>query len=200
MRQSARSLALALSLVGSAICAGVNSAAAAPLCVVGTPGPNSSLGANPNGAQFCNVVNSDNFIDNYFFTLTVASNFNVNITASNSSFPQIENWQMAVYLDADGNGTGDTLINPPGVVGGTGNPQTIALSILNLAANTGSGQYLLQVTGDALSSLPDGSIYNGNVSSVAVPGPIIGAGLPGLLVACGGLLALGRRRRKAKAA
>ena len=34
------------------------------------------------------------------------------------------------------------------------------------------------------------------VAPTPVPGPIVGAGLPGLIAACGGLIALARRRRR----
>jgi hypothetical protein len=40
------------------------------------------------------------------------------------------------------------------------------------------------------------NLYYGHASPSAVPGAIVGAGLPGLVAACGGLLALAQRRRR----
>ena len=39
-------------------------------------------------------------------------------------------------------------------------------------------------------------LINASFNDATVPGPIVGAGLPGLLAACGGLVALARRRRR----
>ena len=69
-----------------------------------------------------------------------------------------------------------------------------------LAANVITGPYSL--TEQYTITTPVGGCTGVNCSAqstinvAAAPGPILGAGLPGLLAACGGLIAMARRRRR----
>jgi hypothetical protein len=62
--------------------------------------------------------------------------------------------------------------------------------------NAPAGQFRFGVAVQAVATdgSPLGDVLLTSVSSV--PGPIVGAGLPGLVAACGGLIALARRRRR----
>jgi hypothetical protein len=95
--------------------------------------------------------------------------------------------------------TESTFLGTPGALGtqlGTASfpPQPLlgfATSVTNQSVSSGfsvTAEFDITATGDVNSA--------GTIQLSAVPGPIVGAGLPGLMAACAGLLALARRRRR----
>jgi uncharacterized protein (TIGR03118 family) len=77
---------------------------------------------------------------------------------------------------------------------------------INIGSNMPGGLWALGFGTGGSNGSPDTLFFTDGINSerdglfaalnVSVPGPVVGAGLPGLVMACGGLLALARRRRR----
>jgi hypothetical protein len=180
-------------------------AALVALAVPGNAAVIADLGINPTSAQgdFSNSVGGALFDDQYTFMLVGGPGF-FTIASATNVFPGgptttdfITNFTASVFSNPDGivgNGDDVAVIGPVAATTGCGpivNCQGMAgQAILN------AGNFDLDIAGQGGGT----SGYGGNLSTAPVPGPILGAGIPGLIAACGGLFGLNLLRRRRNAA
>jgi hypothetical protein len=165
----------------------LSTASHATIFTITTPDPTSATG------NFSLSPGAGPFDDQVTFTLTRASTFTIANATNTFAGPgdEIGNWQASIWDSVDGivgNGN-DALLFGPQSAGAcflVPNCQTVGGS----GTINNAGLFYADFTGVGSGT----SGYSGNISTFAVPGPIVGAGLPGLLAMFGfGVLALRRR-------
>jgi len=159
-----------------------------------------STNANPGSMNGTNVPDGvkgvpytvGTFTNNNLAVFDVA----IDVNTSGAAGETLQSFQV---LDC---GTDATCANPTVLFHFTGP------TLIGNVANNGNGFADWTLNTVSLAGLPstDNILFHAvwnNASDgaesfflIPVPGPVLGAGLPGLLAACGGLLALARRRRK----
>jgi hypothetical protein len=167
------------------------------LCLPASAAIIADLGVDPtsgSGAFSHNLTGvTTTFHDDYTFTLdhaftlTIASAIN-NFANANTDF--ITGFTGSVFAG--------TPAAPGGLVLGPANAQlgclgTLQCQFLSGQAVLNVGSYFLEISGTGGGT----SGYGGTLSTTAVPGPVVGAGLPGLLAGLGAFVALRRKRRVA---
>ena len=156
-----------------------------------------NVGVNPTSAtgHFSNDVGGGAFTDQITFQLVGGPLFLSFASATNdflTSADFITNFAAQLFLQVGAIGGGDdTPVS--GLVNAVACPTSPAgCQILAGSAILNPGNYYLNITG-----IGGGTAgYGGNLTTFAVPGPMVGAGIPGLIVMCAGLVALARRRRQ----
>jgi hypothetical protein len=152
------------------------------------------VGNNPTSGtgHFSNNVGGGAFQDFITFNLTGGPLFVTFGSATNDfAAPEdfITGFTGQLFLQVGGPGGGDDIAQ---------NPVSNAVScgagcqVLSGTAILGIGNYYLDLQGNGGGSAG----YGGDITTRAVPMPLAGAGLPGLIAGCLGLIGLARRRRQ----
>lgn len=163
------------------------------------------LGNNPNSAtgHFSNSVLGTTFDDQYTFHLINFPTFITFASATNdfiASTDFITSFRGQLFNSGANGlpGGGDDVAVGPVVLGAACPSNPVGCQVLAGSAILAAGNYFLDIAGTGGGTAG----YGGDLTTapVAIPGPIAGAGFPGLLAGCVFLWSLAKRRRARLAA
>jgi hypothetical protein len=157
-----------------------------------------NVGVNPTSAtgHFSNDVGGGAFTDFITFQLVGAPQFLTFASATNdfgAATDFITNFTGQLFEQVGAPGGGDDIAFGPVNFAAPCPTLPGACQILAGSATLDAGNYYLQLAGIGGGT----SGYGGDITTRAVPGPLAGAGIPGLVLAIGGLVGLARRRKQA---
>src|SRR5678809_354991 len=156
-----------------------------------------NVGVNPTSAtgHFSNDVGGGSFTDFITFQPVGAPQFFTFASATND-FGQtsdfITNFNAQLYQQVGAPGGGDDIPFSSVVFGVPCPTEPTGCQILAGSATLNAGNYYLQIAGIGGGT----SGYGGDITTRAIPGPLAGAGIPGVIAGAMFLVGLARRRRR----